>query len=243
MDFPLPEFIMAAGFFLVLIIERIVLDCSEHSSAEKLPLLSPTNSSDPQNYSSSSHHQHNHSGHHHHSHSYCHSHSYSAEDVESGGHHIHVDFYAHSTFRSFILFLSLSFHSVFEGLAIGLQDSESKAVQICIAILIHKSIIVFSLALKLNQSKVRPNFMVDYIILFALMSPLGIAVGIGVMLTQGSGDGLAQCILEGIAAGTFVYITFLEILPHELNSSEQRLLSVLFVLIGFSIMVGLSFIA
>lgn len=47
-------------------------------------------------------------------------------DLEGSGHHVHVDFQAHSSFRSFMLFLSLSLHSVFEGLAIGLQSSDSK---------------------------------------------------------------------------------------------------------------------
>lgn len=47
-------------------------------------------------------------------------------DLEGSGHHVHVDFQAHSSFRSFMLFLSLSLHSVFEGLAIGLQSTDSK---------------------------------------------------------------------------------------------------------------------
>lgn len=47
-------------------------------------------------------------------------------DLEGSGHHVHVDFQAHSSFRSLMLFLSLSLHSVFEGLAIGLQSTDSK---------------------------------------------------------------------------------------------------------------------
>lgn len=52
-----------------------------------------------------------------------------ARDLESSGHHVHVDLQAHSSFRSFMLFLSLSLHSVFEGLAIGLQSTDSKVRQ------------------------------------------------------------------------------------------------------------------
>lgn len=51
-------------------------------------------------------------------------------DLESSGHHVHVDFQAHSPFRSFMLFLSLSLHSIFEGLAIGLQSKDSKVGQL-----------------------------------------------------------------------------------------------------------------
>ncbi|XP_068170374.1 zinc transporter ZIP1 [Antennarius striatus] len=219
-NFPLPEFIMASGFFAVLIVERIVLNCKEVRSprGETEALLPGRN------------------GH-------GHRHGHAADgDLEGSGHHVHVDFQAHSPFRSFMLFLSLSLHSVFEGLAIGLQSTDSKVLEICIAILVHKSIIVFSLSVKLVQSAVGPLWVVAYITVFALMSPIGIGIGIGVMEAQLAAGPLIQAILEGLAAGTFVYITFLEILPHELNSPGKQLLKVVFILLGFSIMAGLTFL-
>lgn len=93
---------MAAGFFTVLIVERIVLNCRELRGAaeEREPLIPEV-----------SYHGHRHGG---------------SPEGENSGHHVHVDFQAHSSFRSFMLFLSLSLHSVFEGLAIGLQNTESK---------------------------------------------------------------------------------------------------------------------
>ncbi|XP_039996817.1 zinc transporter ZIP1 [Xiphias gladius] len=219
-SFPLPEFIMAAGFFMVLIMEKFVLNCREMGGAqeERAPLI-------PDNISG---HGHGHG---------------TRPDLESSGHHVHVDFQAHSPFRSFMLFLSLSLHSVFEGLAIGLQNTDSKVLEICIAILVHKSIIVFSLSVKLVQSAVRPIWVAAYIGVFAMMSPLGIAIGISVMEAQLEAGTLIQAILEGLAAGTFVYITFLEILPHELNSPGKQLLKVLFILLGFSIMAALTFLS
>ncbi|XP_029932650.1 zinc transporter ZIP1 isoform X2 [Myripristis murdjan] len=218
-SFPLPEFIMAAGFFTVLILERIVLTCRQVDGVheERAPLIQASG--------------------HGHGHGQATSH-----DLESSGHHIHVDFQAHSSFRSFMLFLSLSLHSVFEGLAIGLQNTESKVLEICIAILVHKSIIVFSLSMKLVQSAVPSFWVAAYIGVFAMMSPLGIAIGIGVVQAQLATGAFIQAILEGLAAGTFVYITFLEILPHELNSPEKQLLKVLFILLGFSIMAALTFL-
>uniref|UniRef100_A0A3Q3XRY1 Solute carrier family 39 member 1 n=1 Tax=Mola mola TaxID=94237 RepID=A0A3Q3XRY1_MOLML len=214
-DFPLPEFIMAAGFFTVLILERIVLNCREMRATreEYAPLIPDAG----------------------------HGHG-TSPDLESSGHHLHVDFQAHSPFRSFMLFLSLSLHSVFEGLAIGLQSTDSRVLEICIAILVHKSIIVFSLALKLVQSAVPPLWVAAYIGVFAMMSPIGIAIGISVMEAQLAAGTLIQAILEGLAAGTFVYITFLEILPHELNTPGKQLLKVIFILLGFSVMAALTFL-
>lgn len=110
-EFPLAEFIMASGFFTVLILERLVLTCSRPQSDEHQPLLSN--------------HGHGHGGL-----GYAHAHGQGNGTISelegSGGRHVHVDRQAHSSFRSFILFLSLSLHSVFEGLAIGLQTTESK---------------------------------------------------------------------------------------------------------------------
>lgn len=222
-SFPLPEFIMALGFFMVLIMERVVHNCQQRSStdSERAPLMQA---------SSNGHgHGHGHGG-------------SSRVDLEGSSHHVHVDLQAHSSFRSFMLFLSLSLHSVFEGLAIGLQTTDSKVLEICIAILVHKSIIVFSLAVKLVQSAVAPLWVVAYVGFFAMMSPVGIAVGIGVIEARLAAGALIQAVLEGLAAGTFIYITFLEILPHELNSPERQLLKVLFILLGFSVMACLTFL-
>ncbi|XP_029968532.1 zinc transporter ZIP1 [Salarias fasciatus] len=217
-DFPLPEFIIAAGFFMVLILERMVLNFRELRGAqeERAPLIPDGRNG----------HGHGHGP---------------GTDVERSGHHVHVDFQAHSAFRSFMLFLSLSLHSVFEGLAIGLQNEESKVLQICIAIMVHKSIIVFSLSLKLVQSAVPPLWTAAYIGVFAVMSPLGIGIGIAVVESALSAGALVQVVLEGLAAGTFVYITFLEILPHELNTPGRQLLKVLFILLGFTVMAALTF--
>lgn len=224
-DFPLPEFIIALGFLLVLIIERIVLECNKPASEETVPLLSSDRRPRLPRLSSETSET-----------------SRDAQDTETAGHHFHVDFNAHSSFRCLILVLSLSLHSVFEGLAIGLQNTQSEVLQIAIAILVHKSIIAVSLSLLLIQSGLKPFWFRLSIGTFAVMSPLGIGLGIAVMQNEGLWSGMVQCVLEGLAAGTFIYITFLEILPHELNSSKWRLPKLFFIVMGFSLMTGLRFL-
>lgn len=114
---------------MVLILERIVLNCREMggSQEERAPLIHD-----------------NRNGHG----------AASSPDLESSGQHVHVDFQAHSPFRSFMLFLSLSLHSVFEGLAIGLQSTDSK---------VRKEKVLY---LMLNLLKVPEN------IWYLLISPL-----------------------------------------------------------------------
>ncbi|XP_053312972.1 zinc transporter ZIP2 [Spea bombifrons] len=220
-NYPMGELILSLGFFLVLLIERIVLQfChnQQNASQDGLPLPETPTLPEPD---------------------YEEKQETPAEidaSVAEPHNHIHPNVYIHASFRSLILFCSLSIHSVFEGLTIGLQSNYSSALQIAIAVLIHKGIIVFSLSLKLLQSMTRRAWLVVYIVLFSFMSPVGIMIGIIVTLNKSSIVTLVQAILEGIASGTFVYVTFLEILPQELNTSEKPLLKVLFIVIGFTIM-------
>ncbi|XP_029437084.1 zinc transporter ZIP1 [Rhinatrema bivittatum] len=226
LQFPLQEFIIAMGFFIVLVMEQIVLAYKDQSGSlqETRTLLGTSVSNQIQT-------RHWHDG------PAPLPHQHGEERV-----HIHIDFNSHSIIRSFILVFSLSLHSVFEGLAVGLQETSSKVLEISLALLIHKCIIACSLALKLVQSQLRQTVVVTCILLFAVMSPLGI--GLGVALTESSNavHQLTRSVLEGIATGTFIYITFLEILPHELSSSQQRILKVLLLITGFSVVSGVLFI-
>lgn len=220
-QYPMGELILSLGFFFVLFIERIVLQISmrfQSSNQDGVPLPSVPTSPDakfPEKSESS---------------------SEIAVPPEDPHNHIHPNMYSLSSFRSLILFCSLSVHSVFEGLAIGLQPKYSSALQIAIAVLIHKGIIVFSLSLKLIQSMTTPVWLAIYIVIFSLMSPIGITIGILVTLKKTAIVTLVQAILEGISSGTFVYVTFLEILPSELNSGTRPLLRLFFIVIGFTIM-------
>ncbi|GAB5572663.1 zinc transporter ZIP2 isoform X3 [Prionailurus iriomotensis] len=139
--------------------------------------------------------------------------------------------------RALVLLLSLSFHSVFEGLAVGLQPTVAATVQLCLAVLAHKGLIVFGVGLRLVQIGSGSRWATLSILSLALMSPLGL--GLGLAVTQGDskgGRGLTQAVLEGVAAGTFLYVTFLEILPRELAGPEAPLAKWGCVAAGFAFM-------
>uniref|UniRef100_A0A8C9BZE4 Solute carrier family 39 member 2 n=1 Tax=Phocoena sinus TaxID=42100 RepID=A0A8C9BZE4_PHOSS len=139
--------------------------------------------------------------------------------------------------RVLVLLLSLSFHSVFEGLAVGLQPTIAATVQLCLAILAHKGLVVFGVGLRLVQVGTGSRWAMLSILSLALMSPLGLALGLAVPqgVSEG-GQGLAQAVLEGMAAGTFLYVTFLEILPRELAGPEAPLAKWGCVAAGFAFM-------
>jgi zinc transporter 1/2/3 len=70
-------------------------------------------------------------------------------------------------------------------------------------------------------------------------------MGIGILLADMPhslmGD-IANGVLQGMAGGTFLYITFFEVLPQELNQPQNRMPKLLFVLLGYSCICGLLFI-
>lgn len=140
----------------------------------------------------------------------------------------------HSTLRSILLTLAISIHSLFEGLAVGLQDTTSTLLSIFVALLLHKGILSFSLGMNLISSKLSDKSVLKSISIFCLSAPIGIAIGIGIIdLWDSEISQLVQGILQGVACGTFLYITFFEVLPHEFNSCDLRLIKVMFLIIGF----------
>ncbi|XP_033115308.1 zinc transporter ZIP1-like [Anneissia japonica] len=251
--FPFAEFVMVIGFFLVLIIEQTALMLKETSpsrnsrsqSTLNTPLIADSESYQRSLYTSNSYQrrpseqaikdpfnangvmvQSSPS----HGHSHGHSH-----DVEGDG----------SSFRSLMLLFALSLHSLFEGLAVGLQNSTALIMQIFIALIIHKNVLAFSLGLNLVKSNLTRGAVFRSCLCFAIMAPIGIGIGIAVDNANDFIHSLVNGILEGIATGTFLYITFFEVLPHEFQEIVKpldRVLKVLCILLGYATICGLLFI-
>ncbi|NXR07027.1 S39A1 protein, partial [Semnornis frantzii] len=208
LQFPLAEFILAMGFFLVLVLEQVALAQREPPVlSEETRALLPTTSSIqtpvPQPAAVTS---------------------------------------ARGAIRAGLLVLALALHSVLEGLALGLQEGEGAVLRVCLALLLHKCAVAFSLALKLLRGRLRPPAVAACLILFVMMSPLG--VGLGTVVAAGAGPRQRLCrgVLEGLAAGTFLYITFLEILPQELGVPQHRVPKVILLLTGFALVTAILFV-
>ncbi|CAC5366065.1 SLC39A1_2_3 [Mytilus coruscus] len=145
-----------------------------------------------------------------------------------------------STLRSILLLVALSLHSVFEGIAVGLQKQTTDVVEVFIGLSIHKVILAFSLGMTLSQSKLSFWAQIRSLLTFALASPIGIVIGLLIVeYGQGSTSSLVEGILQGLACGTFLYVTFFEILQHELSIPDIRLIKTLFLFLGFICMSGL----
>ncbi|XP_040394532.1 LOW QUALITY PROTEIN: zinc transporter ZIP1, partial [Cygnus olor] len=214
LQFPLPEFILAMGFFLVLVLEQAALaqqdrasppageeEDEEEATAARALLAAGTPRAPPSPPSPP------------------------------------------SPLRAGLLVLALALHAALEGLALGLQEAGGAALRLCLALLLHKGLVAFSLALQLLRGRLRRAAVAACLLLFALMAPLGVAVGLAVTVSGGGPrQRLCRSVLEGLAAGTFLYVAFLEVLPRELGGPRLRVPKVLALLAGFGLVTAVLFI-
>jgi len=237
-DYPLAQFIIVLGFFMILTIEQTVLYFQESwmADSERQPLLRSSDSdSGGHNDYASIERQDSLTG--------LSNQVHHADDGHGDHAHISHGVFEHSSLRSILLLLALSLHSIFEGLAIGLQEQSHNLISIFLAVILHKAVMAFSLGLNIAQSSLSVKAFIISNIIFSAASPVGLAIGIAVSdLPSSLPQNIANGILQGISGGTFLYITFFEVLPHELNVPTNRLWKVLFVILGFSVICGILFI-
>lgn len=258
--FPVSEFVLSVGLFIILSIEQLVLMVQERSTEGYSPIHAHESRESL-------------AGHNNHHQEDCisresrtrsrststgldqgrYTHGLSSSDdcdeadneQSASGHshhhmfHTHTDQSSHSYIRSVFLLLALSMHSIFEGLAVGLQGDVKNILQIFAALTIHKCILAFSLGLNFVQNHMTVRGTLGSGFLFAITSPIGIGVGIIVFqfTVNPVMSNLVCGLLEGIACGTFLFVVFFEILPHEFNTNAHltnRMLKLLFLLVGYA---------
>ncbi|XP_003493713.1 zinc transporter ZIP3-like isoform X2 [Bombus vosnesenskii] len=156
-------------------------------------------------------------------------------------HHLPVimdekDDFVISSLRGLLIVLGLSVHELFEGLAIGLESSASYVWYMFAGVAAHKFVIAFCIGLELIASNTRQYLSVIYVCTFAIVSPLGIAIGMFLVGEESAtANGILPVLLQGLASGTLLYVVFFEILQ-EHRTGLQQYISILF---GFAVMFGL----
>ncbi|CAK5089698.1 unnamed protein product [Meloidogyne enterolobii] len=124
----------------------------------------------------------------------------------------------YSIFRILLMVFALSLHAVFEGLSVGMMTDVNLLLQVFFALLIHKTIVGFSLGLRLVQSRLHPPTVVLCCAVFSLQVCIGGFTG-----------------LAATACGTFLYVTAFEILPHELNNDSNIPQKMSSLVLGFAL--------
>lgn len=256
-SFPLSEFVIVIGFFLILTLEQIILmvqkkssdsDTSDNTSRKshstelkvedesQLRLLE-TDSQDTENGSPDE--------------KSLQTIIFPLHKVLSVKPRLSISGHSHCTMpivaqkdsgiHHFILLLAVSIHSLFEGMTLGLQTEKVKILHLFLAVLIHEALVVF--ALGVNIAKRNMGFLVSlkYIVMVTGSIPVGILIGLLIGTTPGLFGSAVSAVLQGIAAGIFIHVTFMEIIPDEFSHHKNRLFKVLFLFIGFMIMALVNF--
>ncbi|TNN65769.1 Zinc transporter ZIP3 [Liparis tanakae] len=235
-DYPLAETMMMLGFFLTVFVEQTILTfrkekpsfidletfnagCSEAGSDSEYdtPFISSAREP-PRDGGGQRSRGHNH-GH------------FSAADLAGAG-----------PLRLASLVLALSAHSVFEGLALGLQEDGAKLGSLFLGVAVHETLAGVALGVSVAKASLGMKDAAKLGVTVSLMIPVGIVVGMGIESTQTLAGSVVSVVLQGLAAGTFLFVTFFEILSQELDDKRDRLLKVLFLILGYTVLAALVFI-
>jgi len=140
-----------------------------------------------------------------------------------------------ATLRGFLVILALSLHAVFEGIAMGLTRETKGVWYLFFAIASHKYVISFCVGMQFINSGLKTWVICIYVSTFALISPVGVAIGILLIETlesEASAQGSLVVILQGLAAGTLLYVVFFEVIEKERVKGTNGLVQVSFLGLG-----------
>lgn len=140
-----------------------------------------------------------------------------------------------SATNALCLFAALSFHSLMEGLGLGSSQHVHQILSISCAILCHKGLAAFALGTALRESPSLSSWSFALLsAVFVAGTPLGGAIG---WLAAASSTGWLAGVCNAAAAGTFLQIAAMELLPGALRSAKGNRLRVLFaVVLGYAAM-------
>lgn len=137
------------------------------------------------------------------------------------------------------LVFALCTHSIFEGLALGLQEDGSRVVSLFLGVAVHETLVAVALGISMAKAALALRDAAKLAVAVCLMIPLGIGIGMGIESSHSAAGSIASLLLQGVAGGTFLFVTFFEILAKELEEKSQRLLKVLCLVLGYAALAGL----
>lgn len=163
-----------------------------------------------------------------------------SKNWDSGHGHSHLqDINGRNLGRALIVLMALSIHSVFEGMALGVEKDQKNAIYLIIAILAHETLAAFALGANMVKNGVSGKVFVFYATVFSLTIPVGISIGLVINVNESNSAKIAAAVTQALAAGVFIFVTFFEIFGHEFENQQDWLLKVAASLVGFLLLAGL----
>lgn len=139
----------------------------------------------------------------------------------------------------YLLGVVIIIHSLIEGAVLGINSEFATAFFIFIAILAHKGSEGFALTITLAKSTASFYALVFFLGVFALATPLGIAIGsTAESILKANESQLFTAAFSAFAAGTFLYMSTLHHINHHQRMHEAENLTEYFCLLAGVVVMG-----
>jgi len=140
-------------------------------------------------------------------------------------------------FQPYLLALILSIHSFIAGAALGIEKTILASVVLFVAIIAHKGGAAFALGISMIRGGVIKRRHIKVILLFSIMTPIGIFLGSGLSRAFGSSTGIVlEGVFDSLAAGTFIYVAVLDVIEEEFSIPGNELLKFISIIVGLGLM-------
>ena len=139
--------------------------------------------------------------------------------------------------KAWVFFVALSIHSIMDGLSLGSERDINSFYAILVAVLAHKAFDGIALGVPVYLAQMPPLQTWGSLLFCAFMTPLGIGIGWGATAAvSGTQATLAKAVITSISAGSFLYISIMELLPASLHDGRRLPLKLFAFLVGFVVM-------
>eukprot|EP00532_Pseudo-nitzschia_australis_P008494 CAMPEP_0168168346 /NCGR_PEP_ID=MMETSP0139_2-20121125/3039_1 /TAXON_ID=44445 /ORGANISM="Pseudo-nitzschia australis, Strain 10249 10 AB" /LENGTH=405 /DNA_ID=CAMNT_0008085659 /DNA_START=97 /DNA_END=1311 /DNA_ORIENTATION=+ len=126
-----------------------------------------------------------------------------------------------SLLSSVLLLVALSFHSLFETLAIGVTTNTATLTSTTSAILAHKAFAGYALGSAMVASQMRQLHVLVLSFVFSVCSIVGVFVGIALERVIDPEDSIPIGVIQAMVSGTFLYVSIVEIGMKELMTHRE----------------------
>ncbi|CAK94768.1 unnamed protein product (macronuclear) [Paramecium tetraurelia] len=134
--------------------------------------------------------------------------------------------------KPYLLSTAIGLHAVFEGIALGVTRRTSDTLALGLSLMGHKWAEGWALGVAFRESSVEQDLQIKFIIFSALLSPVGIIIG----MLIASESIFVTGIVQSITAGTFIYIASTELIVEEFNKNQNKTIKFILYLLGIMLM-------
>ncbi len=122
-----------------------------------------------------------------------------------------------SNVTPYLLLVALCLDGLFEGIAIGVQQTWKNVIFVALAVVLNKLSVAFGLGISLKKADTEIKTFIRFIILFSMFCPFGIVLGyfLGKSLFM-------KGLFLAISAGTFTYVSCSVVIVEEFAITRYR---------------------